>query len=77
MTVMLLKVPGNWLSTDMLDMSAQALSALGNDFRLPESIGPRRTAEFDGEPGEDLDAAADAHGYIDDLLRSCRRRGLE
>ena len=56
---------------------AQALSALGNDFRLPESIGPRRTAEFDGEPGEDLDAAADAHGYIDDLLRSCRRRGLE
>jgi len=29
-----------------------------------------------GEPGGDLDAsAADAHGYVDDLLRGCRRRG--
>lgn len=55
---------------------AEALGKLASDFYSPESHGPLRAAEFDGEPGGDLDvAAADAHGYIDDLLRQCRHRG--
>ena len=55
---------------------AEALGRLGSDFASPDSHGPRRAAEFDGEPGGDLDAgAADAHGYVDDLLQECRRRG--
>jgi len=53
-----------------------ALGKLASDFESPDSHGPLRAAEFDGEQGEDLDAgAADAHGYVDDLLRQCRRRG--
>jgi hypothetical protein len=53
-----------------------ALTKLSSDFDSPESHGPLRAAEFDGDPGGDLDAgAADAHGYVDDFLRLCRRRG--
>jgi hypothetical protein len=53
-----------------------ALEKLSSDFATPESLGPLRAARFDGEPGDDLDAgAADAHGWVDDLLRQCRRRG--
>lgn len=56
---------------------ADALSKLTVDFDSPESHGPLRAAEFDGPPNSDLDAsAADAHGYIDDLLTLCRRRSL-
>jgi hypothetical protein len=47
-----------------------ALEQLASDFASPEHTGPQRAAEFDGDPGGDLDAgAADAHGYVDDLLR--------
>jgi hypothetical protein len=54
----------------------EALLKLASDFGSPESHGPLRAAEFDGEPGGDLDAgAADAHGYVDDLLRQCRHLG--
>jgi hypothetical protein len=54
-----------------------ALAALAADFADVESIGPLRAASFDGESGEDLDAlAADAHGYVDDLLRACRQQCL-
>jgi hypothetical protein len=54
----------------------EALGKLASDFDSTDSHGPLRAAEFDGEQGGDLDAgAADAHGYVDDLLRQCRRRG--
>jgi hypothetical protein len=53
----------------------EALAKLASDFSSPESHGPLRAAEFDGDAGGDLDAgAADAHGYVDDLLRQCRNR---
>ncbi len=54
----------------------EALGKLASDFSSPASHGSLRTAEFDGDAGGDLDAgAADAHGYVDDLLRLCRSRG--
>jgi hypothetical protein len=54
----------------------EALDKLASDFSSPESHGPLRVAEFDGDVGGDLDAgAADAHGYVDDLLRQCRSHG--
>lgn len=54
-----------------------ALGALAGDFEKAESIGPRRAAGFSAESEEDLDAlAADAHGYVDDLLRACRSQDL-
>lgn len=54
-----------------------ALHLLARDFADPETIGPRRVAEFEGEAGNDPDAiAADAHGYVDDLLKACARTGL-
>ncbi len=54
-----------------------ALGNLARDFAEPETLGPRRVAEFEGEAGEDLAAvAADAHGYVDDLLKASRDRGL-
>ncbi len=66
---------GRHAETD-LGIVAEALGRLGSDFASSDSHGPLRAAEFDGEPGGDLDAgAADAHGYVDDLLRQCRRRG--
>lgn len=61
----------------------RALTALANDFSDPGHLGPMRAAEFDtlvdGSPNAAaaLDAAAaDAHGYVDDLLRRCQRAGL-
>ena len=55
-----------------------ALSCLARDFADPETLGPRRAAEFEGEAGEDLEAvAADAHGYVDDLLKTCAQSGLQ
>jgi hypothetical protein len=54
-----------------------ALQKLAVDFGEIESIGPQRAAEFVADEGEDLDPlAADAHGYVDDLLSSCRAQGL-
>jgi hypothetical protein len=59
------------------DVVHDALRALANDFADADSLGPRRAASFQGDAGDDLDAAAaDAHGYVDDLLRTCRSRGL-
>ena len=54
-----------------------ALEKLANDFATPQNHGPRRAAAFDGSQGDDLAAAsADAHGYVDDLLRLCHEQGL-
>jgi hypothetical protein len=62
---------------DHHDVVLDALGKLANDFATPQSIGPRRAAAFEGGHGDDLLAAAvDAHGYVDDLLRSCRAQGL-
>lgn len=50
-----------------------ALGKLANDFATTASHGPRRAAAFHAAGREDLDeATADAHGYVDDLLRACR-----
>lgn len=66
---------GSHFETDRA-IVGEALDKLAADFSSPESHGPLRAAEFDGDVGGDLDAgAADAHGYVDDLLRQCRRRG--
>jgi predicted nucleotidyltransferase len=55
----------------------RALGLLTHDFADPQGHGPRRAAEFEGESGEESGAAAaDAHGYVDDLLRACDARGL-
>jgi hypothetical protein len=60
-------------AADHGEVVARALQALTNDFAGPDSIGPLRAAQFDGESGEVLDAAAaDAYGYVDDLMRACR-----
>ena len=54
-----------------------ALDHLARDFADPETLGPKRVAEFEGEAGDDPDAiAADAHGYVDDLLKACTQSGL-
>lgn len=59
---------------------ARALGLLARDFDGPDGIGPRRTARFTiPEPPDqnELDsAAADAHGYVDDLLTACRELGV-
>ena len=56
---------------------ARALALLARDFSSPERVGPLRVAEFEGAVGPAGDeAAADAHGYVDDLLAACRKRGL-
>lgn len=55
----------------------KALGHLAADFRDPDHVGPRRAASFDTVRLGDVDeAAADAHGYVDDLLRACARVGL-
>lgn len=55
----------------------RALQGLANDFRAPDRVGPQRAAEFDTLRAADLDvAAADAQGYVDDLLRACARESL-
>lgn len=55
-----------------------ALGKLANDFATAAHHGPRRAAAFQGGGAEDLDeATADAHGYVDDLLRACRAGGLD
>jgi predicted nucleotidyltransferase len=59
------------------DVVAQALELLVRDFGSPDFIGPLRVAEFEGATEDRRDeVAADAHGYVDDLIRLCRQRGL-
>jgi hypothetical protein len=59
------------------DIVHDALGKLANDFRTTDNHGPRRAASFETADSDDNDAAAaDAHGYVDDLLRICRARGL-
>jgi hypothetical protein len=54
-----------------------ALGRLARDFADPENLGPNRVAEFEGKAGDDPDAiAADAHGYVGDLLKACAQSGL-
>ena len=59
---------------------ARALSLLARDFDRPDGLGPTRAARFtlpDPPQPDELDAArADAHGYVDDLLRAGRELGL-
>lgn len=62
---------------DHRDVVTKALTLLARDFNAPDVIGPLRVAEFEGAIGAERDeVAADAHGYVDDLLRACRERGL-
>jgi len=59
------------------DLVSAALELLVRDFGAPDLIGPLRMAEFEGATGSERDeVAADAHGYVDDLLGACRRQGL-
>ncbi len=51
----------------------QAVELLERDFASVEHIGPQRCAEFEHlDPDARNEAAADAHGHIDDLLRAYR-----
>jgi hypothetical protein len=54
----------------------RALKSLTSDFAEPNSLGPRRAAQFESTGDLDPAATADAHGYVDDLLRACREREL-
>lgn len=57
---------------------AKALSHLSGDFASVDHHGPQRAAMFNDADERGLDErAADAHGYVDDLLRACAERGLE
>jgi len=59
------------------DVDEKALGILADDFGEPDLIGITRAVDFEGEVVDDRDAAAaDVHGYVDDLLRACRDRGL-
>lgn len=55
----------------------RALELLVRDFGSPDFIGPLRVAEFEGATEDRRDeVAADAHGYVDDLIRLCGQKGL-
>lgn len=59
------------------DVVESALAMLARDFSSPDLVGPLRVAEFEGATGIVRDeVAADAHGYVDDLLTTCRERGI-
>lgn len=55
----------------------RALELLRRDFEHPAALGPMRAVDFDGvSAARHADAAADAHGHVDDLVRAVARRGL-
>jgi hypothetical protein len=59
------------------EIVARALELLNRDFDTPDDIGSLRAATFAIAADAELDAAAaDAHGFIDDLLRATSRLGL-
>jgi aryl carrier-like protein len=59
------------------DIVQSALALLARDFDAPDGLGPGRAADFMLADEQDRDAdAADAHGFVDDLLRATRREGV-
>ncbi|MGD0452232.1 MAG: nucleotidyl transferase AbiEii/AbiGii toxin family protein [Solirubrobacteraceae bacterium] len=59
------------------EIVARALGLLTRDFDAPEGLGPLRAAAFAVADDAELeDAAADAHGFVDDLLRASASLGL-
>jgi hypothetical protein len=61
-------------SKDHGQVVARALTLLARDFSSPSHIGPLRAAAFAVATQTELrDAAADAHGFVDDLLRAAQR----
>lgn len=59
------------------EIIARALGLLRRDFDAPDSVGPLRAAAFTLAAEAELeDAAADAHGFVEDLLRATARLGL-
>jgi hypothetical protein len=59
------------------EIVARALDLLARDFDVPDGLGPGRAADFILADEEERDAdAADAHGFVDDLLRAAARQGL-
>lgn len=57
---------------------SRALGLLARDFNNVDNTGPRRAAEFAVIEKSALDdAAADAHGFVDDLLRATADLGLD
>ncbi len=65
------------LAPQHADITRKALDHLARDFLTIESIGPQRAGAFAGGMGNELYVlAADAHGYVDDLVRACRDRGV-
>lgn len=59
------------------EIIARALGLLNRDFNTPDDIGPRRAAAFAITADAELDDdAADAHGFVDDMLRATARLGL-
>jgi hypothetical protein len=63
-------------ATKHREVVERALESLASDFAEPDSLGPRRAAQFESTGDLDPAATADAHGYVDDLLRACREREL-
>jgi len=58
------------------DVVETAVGVLARDFATTDHTGPRRAAEFEHLDDADRDnAAADAHGYVDDLLTAYRSSG--
>ncbi len=53
-------------------MVTEALGFLARDFADVETVGPLRVAEFEGATAESDAVAADAHGYVADLLELAR-----
>lgn len=59
------------------DTVLRALGLLARDFDAPDGLGPSRAADFMLAAPQDRDAdAADAHGFVDDLLVATRSLGL-
>jgi len=59
------------------EIVARSLGLLHRDFSTADAIGSRRAAAFAVTADAELDdAAADSHGFVDDLLRAGTRLGL-
>jgi Nucleotidyl transferase AbiEii toxin, Type IV TA system len=59
------------------EIVARAIGLLARDFDTPDDIGPLRAAGFIAADNAELgNAAADAHGYVNDLVRAAVKLGL-